>query len=128
MKRTGQEETEKTDSFSRVVAAALTLVFFGVVYAQVVNKLERSGHMENRSSWFVAFGTLATLFVRYAIMPLGDTRLKAMGYALAAFGFSGVPMIVNQMLTKTRVETGFHSRLKDREWTASRSGQHTAQL
>ncbi|MEI2773392.1 MAG: hypothetical protein V9G98_22565 [Candidatus Competibacter sp.] len=122
MKRTGQEETEKIDSFPQVVAAALALVFFGVVYAQVVNKLERSGHMEHRSSLFVAFGTLATLFVRYAIMPLGETRLKAMGYAVAAFSFSGVPMLVNQMLTKTRVDTGFRSRLKDREWIVSRNG------
>lgn len=115
------------DSYSRLVVSGVALGSFGVAYAGLVNKLERSGHMENRSSWYVALGTLVTIVVRCLFMPVGETRLALLAYTVAAFGFSGVPMMINQMLTKSRVETGFVSRLKDREWTANKSGQHTAQ-
>lgn len=125
MQRTNRDDVEKFDSLYRVSVAMLTLGLFGVLYALAVNWLERHGYMENKSSWYVALGTIVTLFVRYAIMPLGETRLRAMGYTLAAFGFSGVPMMVNQWITKSRVETGFRSRLKDREWIVSRNGHHT---
>ena len=125
MQRTRTEATDKLDSFYTIVAAAMGLTSFGLAYAWVVNQLERQGYMENRSSWFVAFGTAVTVFVRHALMPTGETRLTAMGYSFLGFVFSGVPMIVNQWLTKSRVETGFRSRLKDREWIASKNGLPT---
>jgi uncharacterized membrane protein len=120
MKGTYREDADKEDIFYRVVAAALGLVSFGLFYAWLVNRLERDGYMENQSSWFVAIGTFVTLLIRQ-VMPPGFF------YDLLAFVFSGAPMIINQMITKARVTVGFLNRLKDREWTANRSGQHTAQ-
>lgn len=120
MEGTCREDAEKLDRFYRIVAAALGLVSFGLFYAWLVNRLERDGHMENNSSWFVAIGTFVTLLIRQ-VMPQGFF------YDLLAFAFSGVPMIINQMATKVRVTVGFRNRLKDREWTANKSGQHTAQ-
>lgn len=117
MKGTYREDADKEGIFYRVVATALGLVSFGLFYAWLVNRLERDGYMENRSSWFVAIGTFVTLLIRQ-VMPPGFF------YDLLAFVFSGVPMIINQMLTKTRVDTGFRSRLKDREWIVSRNGHH----
>ncbi len=125
MLRTNPKSDNKIDTIQMILAAALGLISFGLAYAWLVNQLERHGYMENRSSWFVAFGTAVTVFVRHAFMPTGETRLTAMGYSLLGFVFSGVPMIVNQWLTKSRVETGFRSRLKDREWIASKNGPHT---
>lgn len=125
MHRTCTEDKESMDSYSRLVVSGVALVSFGVAYAGLVNRLERSGHMENRSSWYVALGTLVTLVVRCLFMPVGETRLALLAYTVVAFGFSGVPMMVNQMLTKSRVETGFHSRLKDREWIVSKNGPVT---
>lgn len=125
MKGTCREDTDKLDDFYRVVAAALGLVSFGLLYAWAVNRLERQGYMENRSSWFVAFGSLVTIAVRCLIMPVGESRLALMAHTILAFAFSGTPMMVGQWLTKSRVETGFRSRLKDREWIVSKNGPHT---
>ena len=125
IQRTNGDDGEKFSSYSRLVVSGVALVSFGVAYAGLVNKLERSGHMENRSSWYVALGTLVTLVVRCLFMPIGETRLALLAYTVVAFGFSGVPMMVNQMLTKTRVDTGFVSRLKDREWIVSKNGPVT---
>lgn len=127
MKRTCLEDADKLDGFYRVVAAALGLVSFGLLYAWVVNRLERQGYMENRSSWFVAFGSLVTIVVRCLIMPVGDSRLALLAHTILAFAFSGTPMMVGQWLTKSRVDGGFRSRLKDREWIANRNGHRTAQ-
>lgn len=115
---------QKTDSFFRLVAAVVGLLSFGAVYAVLVERLERSGHMENNSSWFVAFGTFVTLLLRQT-MPAG------LFFDLMAFVCSGTPMIAGQMITKIRVATGFRTRLKrtrlkEREWIASRNGRHTA--
>lgn len=112
---------QNSDSYFRLAAAAVGLMSFGTVYALVVERLERSGHMENNSSWFVAFGTFVTLVMRQA-MPAGFV------FDLLAFVFSGAPMIAGQLVTKMRVATGFRSRLKDREWIASRNGRHTERL
>lgn len=120
MERIRQVDVDKMDKMERVVAAAMGLVSFGLFYAWLVNQLEREGYMENRSSWFVAFGTFVTLLIRQ-VMPQGFF------YDVLAFVFSGVPMIINQMITKARVTVGFQSRLKDREWIANRNGQPTAQ-
>ena len=120
MERNHEVDVDKMETTERVVAAAIGLVSFGLFYAWLVNQLEREGYMENRSSWFVAIGTFVTLLIRQ-VMPPGFF------YDLLAFVFSGVPMIINQMITKARVTVGFRNRLKDREWTANKSGQHTAQ-
>lgn len=120
MERNRPIDVDKMDKTKRVVAAAMGLVSFGLFYAWLVNQLERQGFMENRSSWFVAIGTFVTLLIRQ-VMPQGFF------YDLLAFLFSGTPMIINQMITKTRVTVGFQNRLKDRTWTVSRSGQPTAQ-
>jgi hypothetical protein len=125
MSKKDRQYIDKLNTIYQVAAAALGLISFGLAYAWVVNRLERSGHMENRSSWFVALGTAVTVFVRHALMPTGETRLSAMGYSFLGFVFSGVPMIINQWITKARVEIGFRSRLKDRQWNVSRSGPHT---
>lgn len=127
MKRTCLEDADKLDGFYRVVAAALGLVSFGLFYAWLVNQLERDGYMENRSSWFVAFGSLVTIVVRYLIMPVGESRLALLAHTILAFAFSGTPMMVGQWLTKSRVDGGFRSRLKEREWIVSRNGHRTAQ-
>lgn len=127
MKRTCLEDADKLDGFYRVVAAALGLVSFGLFYAWLVNQLERDGYMENRSSWFVAFGSLVTIVVRYLIMPVGESRLALLAHTILAFAFSGTPMMVGQWLTKSRVDGGFRSRLKEREWIVSRNGHRMAQ-
>lgn len=73
-----------------LVAAALGLGSFGIAYAGLVNWAERTGVIEGKSSLFVAFGTLVTVAIRQ-VMPSGFV------YDLAAFVFSGTPMIVNQL-------------------------------
>lgn len=125
MKRTYTEDAEKLDSFYRVITAAIGLVSFGLFYAWLVNELEREGYMENRSSWFVAFGSLVTIVVRCLIMPVGESRLALLAYTILAFAFSGTPMMVGQWLTKSRVDGGFQSRLKDKEWIANKNGPVT---
>ena len=69
MIRTSPKNDNKIDTIQMILAAALGLISFGLAYAWLVNRLERSGHMENRSSWFVALGTAVTVFVRHASCP-----------------------------------------------------------
>ena len=69
MFRTSPKNDNKIDTIQMILAAALGLISFGLAYAWLVNKLERSGHMENRSSWFVALGTAVTVFVRHVSCP-----------------------------------------------------------
>lgn len=90
MRQCNQEDVEKLGSNWRLVAAALGLGSFGIAYAGLVNWAERTGVIEGKSSLFVAFGTLVTIAIRQ-VMPSGFV------YDLAAFVFSGTPMIVNQM-------------------------------
>ena len=71
MFRTSPKDDNKIDTIQMILAAALGLISFGLAYAWLVNRLERSGHMENRSSWFVALGTAVTVFVRHASCTQG---------------------------------------------------------
>ena len=50
MFRTNPKDDNKIDTIQMILAAALGLISFGLAYAWLVNRLERSGHMENRSS------------------------------------------------------------------------------
>lgn len=101
---------QKMDTKSRVAAAAAGLVAFGLLYTQIVNWAEREGHIEGRSSLFVAFGTAFTLIIRQ-IMPGG------LFYDLLAFVFSGVPMIANQLINQHNIEAEYKRRLKREEYT-----------
>lgn len=104
-----------------ILAAACGLLSFGSAYAHLINYVERTGFIENRSSYFVAFGVFMTLVFRQMLPP-------GFGYDLAAFVCSGVPMMVNQAITKHDLTAEWTSRLKgEAEWqtNAARSGPPT---
>lgn len=117
MQSNSPHDPQKMDTNKRVIAAALGLGSFGLFYSQViVNRAERSGLIEGRSSLFVAFGTAVTLIIRQ-IMPAG------LFYDLLAFVFSGVPMIANQLINQHNFRAEYKRRLQREEsaWHVKRS-------
>lgn len=110
-----------TESDWIIVAAAFGLLSFGSAYAHLVNHVERTGFIENRSSYFVAFGVFMTLVFRQMLPP-------GFVYDLAAFAFSGLPMMANQAITKQQLTADWFRRLKgEAQWQkdADKSGPPT---
>lgn len=95
----------------------MSLLSFGVSYAHLINRVEKSGQIEGKSSLYVVWGVIATLAVRYLAMPLGRTRAEGFWYTALAFVFSGTPMIVNQLDNYRRQTAGYRRRRE--QWSNS---------
>jgi len=108
MRQSGQEDVENRSSLG-LVAAAIGSVSAGVVYALVVNHVERTRWMENRSSLFVALGVAATLLLRRLLPGAGNIYMDFL-----AFFFTGVPMITNQMVKLWRLSKQFQATKQER--------------
>lgn len=112
---------QKVDKKFSILAGGVSLLSFGVSYAHLINRVEKSGQIEGKSSLYVAWGVIATLAVRYLAMPLGRTRAEGFFYTALAFVFSGTPMIVNQLDNYRRQTAGYRRRRE--QWTNSRQTQ-----
>lgn len=86
------------------------MLSFGVSYAHLINRVEKSGQIEGKSSLFVAWGVIATLAVRYLAMPVGRTRAEGFLYTVLGFCLSGIPMIVNQLENNRQQRAAYRRR------------------
>ncbi len=114
MQQCGEDGMSKRFSLG-VVAAAIGSVSFGIAYAGLVNLAERTRFIENRSSWFVALGVSATLFLRRLLPGAGNIYMDFL-----AFFFTGVPMIANQVMKKKRLDRRLAAAKQERGVTHDR--------
>lgn len=83
---------EPGDNWAEPIAAFAVAGLFGVLYNQLVARLNRDGLTEGYSSWLVVIGSGALLIV--AAPLLGMRRFLAI---LGIFAAGGTPMIIGDM-------------------------------
>lgn len=112
-----RQQTSKTRSKALAIVGKVLLVSFGTSYAHLINRVEKSGQIEGKSSLFVAWGVGITVLIRHLTMPQGKDWLEGVLYTILSFVCSGTPMIVNQ-LENHRRQTAEYKRRRQ-QWTNS---------